>query len=80
MFDPPESHDFESAAAPAKGMSRRQIVKVGVWAAPVVVLAAASPAAAVSVTGVTLQGHEHSQQRWPADVKIQLVDRHRGHA
>ncbi|CAN5591814.1 hypothetical protein BH10ACT5_BH10ACT5_21580 [soil metagenome] len=36
-------------------MSRRQIVKAGVWAAPVVVLAAASPAAAVSVTGVTLQ-------------------------
>ena len=41
-------------SAVSKGLSRRQMVKAGVWAAPVVVLATASPAAAVSVSGTTL--------------------------
>lgn len=45
-----EAAHYEGAfsAAPSKGLSRRQLVKAGVWAAPVVVLATASPAAATS--------------------------------
>jgi hypothetical protein len=54
MFEAPTSTDIAAGSTPTKGLSRRQLVKAGVWAAPVVVLATASPAAAVSVTGLTL--------------------------
>lgn len=36
---------------PRSGLSRRSLITAGVWAAPVVVLATAVPAAAASVTG-----------------------------
>ena len=46
------AHANSSATAPANGgVSRRQLVKAGVWAAPAVLLTTAVPAAAASVIG-----------------------------
>lgn len=50
MYEESATHEIAPAAAEANGPSRRQLVKAGIWAAPVVVLATASPAAAVSIT------------------------------
>lgn len=41
-------NNFAPEGSGSNGLSRRQIVKAGVWAAPVVVLATAAPAAASS--------------------------------
>ena len=46
MAEEATRHEFAPAAT--RGLSRRQFVKAGVWAAPVVVLATAAPAAATS--------------------------------
>ena len=47
--------DGASEEAPTRGLSRRQLVQAGVWAAPVVVLATAAPAsAAVSSDAITV--------------------------
>lgn len=54
MYEESATHEIAPAAAEANGPSRRQLVKAGIWAAPVVVLATASPAAAVSISAVTL--------------------------
>jgi hypothetical protein len=47
----------ESAASPKYGVSRRQLVKAGVWAAPAVAMAVATPAASASGTlALTISG------------------------
>lgn len=43
----------ESAAAPSRGTTRRQVLKAGAWAAPAVVMTAALPAAAASLSLVS---------------------------
>ncbi|WP_442574747.1 hypothetical protein ACSBPH_13020 [Microbacterium sp. F51-2R] len=48
------------ASAPKNGVSRRQLVKAGVWAAPAVAVAIAAPASAVSVSGATLSGTQQA--------------------
>lgn len=47
-------HNFAPEDSGSSGLSRRQIVKAGVWAAPVVAVAVAAPAATASVTGATV--------------------------
>ena len=47
MYEESATHEIAPTASEAKGLSRRQLVKAGVWAAPVVVAGTASPAAAV---------------------------------
>lgn len=54
MYEESATHEIAPVTAEAKGPSRRQLVKAGIWAAPVVVLATASPAAAVSISGTSL--------------------------
>lgn len=58
MLDTAQRPDLTSAGARARGLSRRQLLHAGVWAAPAVVLATAVPAAATSqgilkVTSIT---------------------------
>ena len=56
MFEETANNEGLISAAPARIVSRRQLVKAGVWAAPVVTLAIASPAAAASGSLTVLSG------------------------
>lgn len=60
MYEESATHEIAPATAETKGPSRRQLVKAGIWAAPVVVLATASPAAAVSITSRGLTGTQQA--------------------
>ncbi|HYP73168.1 MAG TPA: hypothetical protein VEP72_03710 [Microbacterium sp.] len=66
----------------ARTLNRRQLIRAGAWAAPVIVLATAAPAAAVSPDKATVHMYNFSQNgktvHWSASQNANVVDALKG--